>query len=520
MGNSLKSSRDYVVVFAIILLSTLLIFAFSKDKINYHLDELLTYSLSNSADYLNIESGKRYEDYEAFQNQFLTASENDRFNYEQVWTRQAEDVHPPFYYVLIHTISSFMPGEFSKYIGIAVNMIFNALIIVLLFKFAMLLTGNRKIAYITSLFWAINPGVISDMLFIRMYIMAMFFCLLITYVHIKRMQQVTARNYTFYLALFFASVAGFLTHYYVLIFTFFLCALYVLYLLVKKKFKELLLYVVTYILTLGAVLLIFPSIYNHLLGEGNRGEQSINNFMSLEGFVGNAKIFWRIISDNFFGGYLVYLLIGIVLLLITTLLPLKKYANKSVLGQSSVWQYVMLIVPCTLFGLLVVNIAVFTVERYIQPIFPLLILIFVTLLFHVVRLYTAKTISLIIGCVLLAVICITGYTKTTSFEYLMTPSAEALDIAEQYRDKDSVYLYEIPWQVVPSYEELSYLNSVTFYTPDKMEALVNDTDYDDFILYTNSGDESVVQSIVDQLPNVDTYTKLYHYEYNHAYYLE
>lgn len=521
MGNSIKFSRDYILIFTIVLLSTVLIFVFSKEKINYHLDELLTYTLSNSTTYINFEPGERYEEYGELQESFLSVAEGEAFDYQKVWENQADDVHPPFYYVLIHTISSFMPGEFSKYIGIAVNMLFNALTILLLFKFSLLLSNSKKIAYATSLFWAVNPGVISDMMFIRMYIMAMFFCLLISYVHIKHMHNVTIRNYKFYLSLFLVSVAGFLTHYYFIIFTFFLCAFYVLYLLIKRKFKGLLMYIATYILTIACVLGIFPSVYTHILGDGNRGEQSFDNFLSLEGYAENVKVFWTIISDNFFGGYLLYLTIGMVVIVFATgLTPLKKYASKSFLDRSSIWTYILLIMSCTLFILLISNIAVFSVERYIQPAFPILILIFVTLLFHGVKLVSTENITMVIGCVMLVVICLTGYTKTTSFEYMIKDSEKALEVAEKFEDKNSVYLYELPWKILTHYEELAHYQSVTFYKMDDLDALAQRTNYDDFVLYINSDDESIVKSIVDRLPKVEKYTQLNNYGYSHVYYLE
>ncbi|UOQ87041.1 hypothetical protein [Gracilibacillus salinarum] len=517
MGISTKISKDNIFILSIILLSIILTFIFSTQKINYHIDELMTYSLSNSTSYIDITPGETYKSYGMYQEQFLTTTEESNFDYEQVWQNQANDVHPPFYYVLIHTISSFMPGEFSKYIGIAVNMFFNGLIILLLFKFSMLLTNNRNIAYITSLFWAVNPGVISDMMFIRMYIMTMFFCLLISYIHLKHVQTVNTYSYKFYLALFFVSLTGILTHYYFLIFTFFICALFVFYLLVRKRWMDLLIYIGTYVGILISAIGVFPYIYRHIFGGGQRGAESMENFMNINDYLISVKTFWQIISNSLFGGYLFISIVAIVLMFLVAILFKR---SQSVEITTSLSKIIYLFSACCLYFLLISNIAVYTVERYIQPIFPILVLMFVCLLYHAVMYYLNRTNSLYILSAFLIIICINGYWHTTSFEYLIKNSEEALNVAEQYQEKNVVYLYDRNWKIPTNYMELANYKSVTFYDRNDLAPFYQNTNYEEFVLYIHSEDESIVNSIVDRLPNIDNYTKLNSYGYCVVYYLE
>jgi uncharacterized membrane protein len=508
--------KDYIWIFSFVLLSSALILLFSTQKIDYHIDELLTYNLSNSTSF-NVDPGEKYESYGNYQEKFLTTSEETRFDYQTVWKNQANDVHPPFYYVIIHTISSFIPGEFSKYIGIGVNLIFNALIILFLYKFSFKITNNKTIASITSLFWAVNPGVISDMMFIRMYVMTMFFCLLISYAHFKNVSNITWRNYKFYLTLFFISLAGTLTHYYFLVFTFFLCALFVLLLLYKKKFKELLMYVGTYIVTIVSALTIFPSIYHHMLG-GERGVESIDNFTSTNGYLETLKTFWNVISNNLFGGYLSFIALIIPLVFIALLLPIKRF-SKGDIASESLWKIVFLIIPCTLYFLLISNIAVYTVERYIQPIFPLIILIIISLVYIVIQIFLSKKVSIVFTCTLLILVGINGYISTTSFEYLESDSKEALKVSEHYSDKDVIFIYDRTWKIIANYLELANYNSVTFYRTNELESLYQNTNYNEFVLYSHVKDESMVQFIVNKLPNIESYEKLNNFGYTEVYYL-
>ncbi|SEU09404.1 Dolichyl-phosphate-mannose-protein mannosyltransferase [Salinibacillus kushneri] len=518
MGNNAKLIKNNIALISIVLLSTIIIIIMSTQKINYHIDELLTYSLSNSTSYININPGETYDSYGQFQESFLSTSVGTKFDYKNVWRNQANDVHPPFYYAIIHTISSFMPGEFSKYIGIGVNILFNALIILILYKFTLLLTNNKAIAYITGLFWAINPGIISDMMFIRMYIMTMFFCLLISFIHIKYIHSISTKNYKFFLTLFAVSLAGALTHYYFIVFTFFICSLFVLVLLYRKRFKELFIYICTYLLTIITVLIIFPSIYKHILGGGSRGEESIDNLINMNGYLHSIKFFWNVISKNLFGGYLLFFVIVICIAFITNLLRKKRISK--VLNNQFLFKIVFLLIACSLYFLLISKIAIYSAERYLQPIFPVVILIFVSVVFQSVKLYFSKKVSIFIVCTMLFLISINGYIKTTSFEYLILNSEKAVEIAEKYSNKNSIYIYDKTWKIPTNYVELSHYKSVTFYNMKDLESLYQNTDNSDFVVYIHSKDKLIINSIVKKLPNIETYKKLNNYGYCHVYYLE
>lgn len=516
MENKKHFIKDNIWLLSIILLSTILILLLSTKKINYHVDELLTYSLANSTSYLNVTPGETYVDYGKHQESFFTTNEETKFNYQNVWIQQANDVHPPFYYVIIHTISSFMPGVFSKYIGLAVNILFNALIIFLLFKFAHYLTNNKKIAYVTSLFWAVNPGILSDMMFIRMYIMMMFFCLLISYVHIKYLDKNLELGFRFYVSIFLVSLAGALTHYYFIVFNFFISALFVLLLLYWKKLKPLAYYVITYVLTFSAVYTLFPHIYNHILGDGNRGEESRENFFNLDGYVESIQYFWKVVSNNLFGGFLILFVIFIIGSFLAHFI-LRNQNKKPEVNLRL--KYVFLLTGITFFFLLISKIAVYGAERYLQPIFPILILLFVLLLYKSTKVFLSENTSIAVVTILLFLICINGYVNTTSFEYLKQDSKKAIEVAEQYSDKATFVLYDKIWKLPTNYVELSNYESVTLYNLNDIEDFYKNTKNDEMVLYIHTNDEAVIQTIVNELPNINTYKKLNEYGYCTVYYL-
>jgi len=62
-------------------------------------------------------SGKEYQEY-------LAVSKSNTFNYASVYYNQRGDVHPPFYYILLHTVCSVFPETFSKWYGLGINFLF------------------------------------------------------------------------------------------------------------------------------------------------------------------------------------------------------------------------------------------------------------------------------------------------------------------------------------------------------------------------------------------------------------
>ena len=120
----ISSSRFHVLSISVLLI--LIFLLFGKLKSGYHMDEYLTFNLSNHSFKstgrisLFIEEGVSYNGQE-FWDTFLTLKKNNRFDYPNVWVNQEHDVHPPLFYVLIHTVSSLFPQISIKKVGLLTN---------------------------------------------------------------------------------------------------------------------------------------------------------------------------------------------------------------------------------------------------------------------------------------------------------------------------------------------------------------------------------------------------------------
>ena len=105
-------------------------------KIAFHSDEIFSYGLANSfyEPYLETDSVRDRIGEGHLNNighwissdiirKYVTVQKGEQFRYDSVWYNQSKDRHPPFYYSVIHTISSFFPDVFSYVFGFAVNFV-------------------------------------------------------------------------------------------------------------------------------------------------------------------------------------------------------------------------------------------------------------------------------------------------------------------------------------------------------------------------------------------------------------
>ena len=118
------------------------------NKTNLHGDEVFTYGLSNHP-YIHTfnikaEEGTVYTPADILWNEYMQVQPGHQFDYRNVWKNQEADVHPPLYYALVHTISSFFPGRYSVWFAGSVNVVFGVLLILCVFFFPWRFSGKRR----------------------------------------------------------------------------------------------------------------------------------------------------------------------------------------------------------------------------------------------------------------------------------------------------------------------------------------------------------------------------------------
>src|SRR5699024_6981595 len=169
-----------VFIFSIMLLLVYSIFM-GHLKEGFHMDEMYSYGLSNSARFTFLRKNNEWVSSKYFLN-YVSVSLKERFAFGSVIENQINDVHPPLYYLIFHTISSFFPNIFSKWIGIGININLYLGVYILLVVFMYKIIKDKWIAMTSGLFWALSVGATSSVVYIRMYMLLALISLALLYI--------------------------------------------------------------------------------------------------------------------------------------------------------------------------------------------------------------------------------------------------------------------------------------------------------------------------------------------------
>lgn len=238
-----ESFLQYGIVMMIVLLSLGMQIYFGIQKQGFHEDEYYSYYSTNLTNNWSVPEAQ-WEEMQRYRNEFMVLP-GEGFQYGLVKTVQSWDVHPPMYYWILHTVCSFSKGVFSKWQGLIVNMIFQLIATVFLYCSAKLLFSKKKqdlFALLVCAWYAFSPAIMNSVMFIRMYTVLSAICMISVWLHIKIWLNRKFTDWKYLISVVFVVYIGFLTHYYYLLFQFFLTgSMCVFYLFREKSGRNLLL---------------------------------------------------------------------------------------------------------------------------------------------------------------------------------------------------------------------------------------------------------------------------------------
>ena len=105
----------YGALFLLLILQILLLLYYGNRKAGFHEDEYYSYYSTNRTAGL-FEPDREWVDRDTFRNEFVVL-QGEGFRYGLVSTVQSWDVHPPFFYFLLHTACSFFSGSVQQMAG-------------------------------------------------------------------------------------------------------------------------------------------------------------------------------------------------------------------------------------------------------------------------------------------------------------------------------------------------------------------------------------------------------------------
>lgn len=323
VGMDLVSGRKnrwiFLTVMGIVLLLQMaLLLYYGGEKAGFHEDELYTYYSSNKTAGLFV-NDRQWMEGDVLRNDFVVLP-GEGFRYSVVKQMQSWDVHPPLYYYIFHTACSLLPGVFSKWPGIGVNLIAFVFCYVLLTCGAYMAAGGggrgRLLAFLTCLFWGAGSAVISGVMFIRMYQWLTLFVLLCLDLHLWALRRNDYGVRRFLLPLGATVFLGFLTQYYYIIFHFFLGAGFCLFLLKNKRIKALLSYGAACALGLMGAILYYPASLSHIF-RGYRGTEAVSEFGDMSNTWERLRFFGGLFDDFVMNKTLSWWLLALCLLAVT-----------------------------------------------------------------------------------------------------------------------------------------------------------------------------------------------------------
>jgi hypothetical protein len=292
----------------------------------------------------------------------------------------------------------------------------------------MQLIRKKDIALVCSALFALSAIIIDQVIFIRMYIMLTSWILFFIYWHLKHWHN--HNSFSFYFVIMLNCLTGMLTHYYFALFAFFFCTHICIATALNKKWKSLLLYMAS-LFTSGLLsIILFPAILGHLFSS-SRSVDSVDKLIDFTTYWYNLKSFWQYFNE-ICGGLL-------TLLVMTMLLNLIFNTNKSHKKISVILKNLFLsplfIVSCSAFFyyILVSKIAIFTTARYISPIFPLIIIMFVIYFFKFMSGLLKKELPTYVLIILAAFILLYGF-NNANYSNLYSKYRETKAIASNYSD--------------------------------------------------------------------------------------
>ena len=400
----MNKKREVLIIILILFVQTVLFIIAGINKSYIHMDEAYSLGLANyerteiqeNDDFYNTWHDKEYY------SDYLEVNSDEQNDFSPVYENQKNDVHPPFYYLLLRIFMGFHVGNFSKWSGIILNIIIYCFITVLIYLITKKILGNvhkcEQKSAVIALLSSITLASISNVIYIRMYALATLNIIATTYFHLKLLDK-TKNDFKSFLPVGICALIGSLTHYYYLFYLAILVIMFTIKYLKEKSYKELRKYIGTIILAGILSLVIFPYSIKHIFF-GYRGKGALNNLTNISQFI--ISIFEYIFIINVYSFNNTLLLILLFIIGVTIYKNLKK--AKVTKEKNKYIKYIT--VPTFFYFILVSIVSPYITLRYIAPVGSL---IFILVMYYIItlseKIFKEKTVSkiLLVFCLLILI---------------------------------------------------------------------------------------------------------------------
>lgn len=517
-----KIKIDWLLVALLLLLQCTLLIYFGSTKQGMHFDEVYSYFTTNASGGRTANDGA-WLDGEDIRKDFYVIP-GEAFHYREVIREQSYDVHPPVFYLMLHTVCSLMPGVFSMWQGVGLNIVYTLITTIFTFLILKKLTGKTWIAFFLSLLYICNPGVITNVMLIRMYMLMTMWMMLAIWLHLCMRERMYRSYYAINAALAFV---GFLTHYYYLIFLFFLEACYWLPRL-KKEWKRFLIYAGS---MLGAgilAVLCYPASLGHIF-VGYRGKQATGNFFHLSDLLTRFRFFGSLLDQFVFQGAMLPIFLFAFAAL--TVLMIKARARLGAFVQC-------MLLPTLGFFLVSVKASLYgemAMLRYQLPVYGLILLcvgvIFVFFAEEFLQPYSHRySVTFLMLCFLVQLGLNSKGILEKNVYFCYPEQKEMVEFAKEHASDTVVYLYhkdEYKYLMWADSLQLWNYDRIYFVNADHADAIVDDeiNQAKYLVVYVSvmgadKEPETYLDTLCQRAPGVEQHSLAYESTYAKVYELE
>ncbi len=271
-----RNYAAYLALFIIVFITLgriICSFAFLKE--DYHPDESWSFGLANSyyepyiyqdADETKLTHYRMWFSSDELR-KYLTVDKNQSFSYDSVFYNQSKDLHPPLYYLLLHSVCSFFPDKFSYWYGFVINIVAFLILQFYLYKLSIIIGKSDLFSLCVVAYYGFTSGALNTFVFVRMYSMLTMIAVISVYYHAdlyRNLESDSDKLKHILIKLVFITLAGCLTHHFFLVFAGTFSAFYCIFLLIKKKIKIMCFYGCSMLAAVGISVVVFPATINHL----------------------------------------------------------------------------------------------------------------------------------------------------------------------------------------------------------------------------------------------------------------
>lgn len=306
------------LLFALILiLAAYTAYMFGFQKGGFHSDEVYSYGLSNSYYQPFLITPDGVDDFGSFDityhtdsntytldfsqsnfincytwtdgftvSEYLSVQPEERFAYDSVLHNQRLDVHPPLYYLLLHTVCSFFPDSYSRWYAFSINLLCLIGTQIFLFLTARKLSRSDAVSLLVCLLYGAGTGGLSTFLFLRQYALETMLCMGFTYFAVRaasRSEEDSLKAYLSDLACAAATaLLAFFTHYSAIAYIGCFTALYCLYLLFHKRIRKMFLFGGSLLGALIVFLALWPYLFRQTGSYDTGGTQFFSQWTQIK----------------------------------------------------------------------------------------------------------------------------------------------------------------------------------------------------------------------------------------------